>query len=86
MGFKEKFLEKKSWNLKHVTSELAEGTEICTWLDEVFRRMAYLRLPPVYPRLLELTDTGRGVSASSAESRMRILERARIHGNEKIIV
>ena len=53
--------------------------------DEVLRMIACLKLPPVYPRLLELTDAGPGVGVSSAESRIRILERARMHGNEKVL-
>ena len=39
----------------------------------------------MYPRLLELTDAVPGVGVSSAESRIRILEKARIHGNEKVL-
>ena len=53
--------------------------------EEVLRRIASLRMPPVYPRLLELTDAGPGVGVSSAESRIRILDKARVHGNEMVL-
>ena len=39
----------------------------------------------MYPRLPELTDAGPGVGMSSAESRIQILEKARMYGNEKVL-
>ena len=40
---------------------------------------------PVYPRLLELTGVGPGVGVSSAECRLRMLEKARIYGTVKYL-
>ncbi|KAL9957986.1 hypothetical protein ACROYT_G034946 [Oculina patagonica] len=80
-------VSKAETDMKHVTGEQLQRV-MKTVLDqchEVLRRIACLRVPPVYPRLLELTDAGPGVGVSSAESRMRILEKARIHGNEKVL-
>ena len=73
--------------MKQVTGEQLQRAmnPILDQCDEVLRMIACLRLPPVYPRLLELTDAGPGVGMSSAESRIRILERARMHGNEKVL-
>ena len=73
--------------MRHVTGEQLQRVlnPVLEQCDEVLRRNACLRLPPVYPRLLELTDAGPGVGVSSAESRIRILEKARIHGNEKVL-
>ena len=73
--------------MKHVTGEQLQRVLnlVLDQCDELLRRIACLRLPPVYPRLLELTDAGPGVGMSSAESRIRILEKARMHGNEKVL-
>ena len=74
-------------DMKHVAGEQLQRVlkPVLDQCDEVLTIIACLRLPPVYPRLLELTDAGPGVGVSSAESRMRILEKARIHGNEKVL-
>ena len=50
--------------------------------NDVLRHIATLQVPPVYPRLLELTDAGPGVGVSSAECRWRLLEKARIHNSD----
>ena len=78
---------KAETDMKHVTGEQLQRVlkPVLDQCHEVLRRIACLRLPPVYPRLLELTDAGPGVGVSSAESRMRILEKARIHGSEKVL-
>ena len=80
-------ISKADTDMKHVTGEKLqmELNPVLDQCDEVLRRIACLRLPPVYPRLLELTDAGPGVGVSSAESRIRILEKARMHGNEKVL-
>ena len=53
--------------------------------NDVLRHTATLHLSLVYPRLLELTDTGPGVGVSSAECRWRLLEKARIHNSDKVL-
>ena len=53
--------------------------------NDVLRHIATLQLPPVYQRLLELTDAGPGVGVSSAECRWRLLEKARIHNSDKVL-
>ena len=80
-------ISKAETDIKHVTGEQLQRVlnPVLNQCDEVLRRIAYLRLPPVYPRILELTDAGPGVGVSSAESRIRILEKARVHGNEKVL-
>ena len=52
---------------------------------DILRHIAYFQLPPVYPRILELTDAGPGVGVSSAECRWRLLEKARIHNSDKVL-
>lgn len=80
-------ISKAETDMKHVTGEQLQRVlnPVLDQCDQVLRRIACLRLPPVYPRLLELTDAGPGVGVSSAESRIRILEKARMHGNEKVL-
>lgn len=80
-------IRKAETDMKHVNGEQLQRNlnPVLTQCDELLRRITCLRLPPVYPRLLELTDAGPGVGVSSAESRMRILEKARMHGNEKVL-
>ena len=80
-------ISKAATDMKQVTGEQLQRAmnPVLDQCDEVLRMIACLRLPPVYPRLLELTDAGPGVGVSSAESRIRIIERARMHGNEKIL-
>lgn len=69
---------KAETDMKHVTGEQLQRVlnPVLNQCDEVLRRIACLRLPPVYPRLLELTDASPGVGVSSAESRIWILEKA----------
>ncbi|PFX19307.1 hypothetical protein AWC38_SpisGene16295 [Stylophora pistillata] len=76
-------ISKAETDMKHVTGEQLQRVliPVLEQCDEVLRRIPCVRLPPVYPRLLELTDAGPGVGVSSAESRIRILERARVYGN-----
>ena len=73
--------------MKHVTGEQLRRVlkPVLDQCDEVLKTIACLGVPSVYPRLLELTDAGSGVGVCSAESRMRILENERIHGNEKVL-
>ena len=80
-------ISKAETDMKHVTGEQLQRVlnPVLNQCDEVLRRIACLRLPPGYPRLLELTDAGPVVGVSSAESRIRILEKARMHGNEKVL-
>lgn len=80
-------IKKAGDEIKHVKSSEFKST-LRPALDqckELLRQIADLRLPPVYPRLLELTDAGPGVGVSSAECRWRLLERARIHNSDKIL-
>ena len=79
-------LEKAGDDIKHVRSSEFQST-LLPILDQckgVLRQIAVLRLPPVYPRLLELTNAGPGVGVSSAACRWRLLERARILNSNKI--
>ena len=80
-------ISKADTDMKHVTGEQLQRVLnlLLDQCDKVLRRIACLRLPPVYPRLLELTDAGPGVGMSSAEFRIRILEKAIMHGNEKVL-
>ena len=80
-------ISKSETDMKHVTGEQLQRVlnPVLEQCNEILRRIACLRLPPVYPRLLELTDAGPGVGVSSAESRIRILEKARVYGNEKVL-
>lgn len=80
-------IRKAESEMKHVSGEQLQMVvkPVLKQCDEVLRRIACIRLPPVYPRLLELTDAGPGVGVSSAECRMRMLEKARIHGSDKVL-
>ena len=75
-------ISKAETDMKHVTGEQWQRVlnPVLEQGNEILRRIACLRLPPVYPRLL---DAGPGVGVSSAESRIRILEKARVYGNER---
>lgn len=76
-------IRKAETDMKHVNGEQLQRilNPVLAQCDELFRRITCLRLPPVYPRLLELTDAGLEVGVS----RIRILEKARMHGNEKVL-
>ena len=80
-------ISKAETDMKHKTGEQLQRVlnPVLDQCDEVLRRIACLRLPPVYPRLLKLTDAGPGIGVSSAESRIRILEKGRMRGNEKVL-
>ena len=72
-------ISKAETDMKHVTGEQLQMilNPVLEQCDEVFRRIACLRLPPVYPRLLELTDAGLGVGVSNARSRIRIFRESK---------
>lgn len=78
------YISKAETDMKHVFGEQLQRV-LNPILDEVLRRIACLKLPPEYSRLLELTDAGPGVGVSCAASRVRILEKASMHGNEKFL-
>lgn len=75
-------ISKAETDMKRVTGEQLQRVlnPVLDQCDGVLRKIACLRLPPVNPRLPELTDAGPILGVSSAESRIRILGKARMHG------
>ena len=73
-------IEKAEAEMWKVKSKEFENTlePVVMQCNDILRHIASFQLPPVYPWMLELTDTGPGVGVSSAECRWRLLEKARI--------
>ena len=80
-------IEKAEAEMWKVKSKEFENTlkPVVMQCNDILRHIGSFQLPPVYPWMLELTDTGPGVGISSAECRWHLLEKARIHNSDKVL-
>ena len=80
-------IEKAKAEMWKVKSKEFENTlkPVVMQCHDILRHIASFQLPPVYPWMLELTDTGPEVGVSSAECRWHLLEKARIHNSDKVL-